>query len=266
MKFFQKRFITMPKKKDTVFVAHRGYSSIAPENTIPAFEEAVQYGFGGVECDVWQTAGERPELMILHDENLLRMCGVDRLITELTPEQIAQYPIRQGENIEKYGGALPIPSYHQYLKVLAGTEVIPVIEIKSKSPADQTNEISDWAAEELVKRLYENFEGKKAVLQSFNMASLLKVKPLLNKRMEIELLYLTKKKGEVRSHQLEKLKRHGLTGVCVKHTIASKEMIARTHELGLKVGVWTVDKIELAAKLAKEDHTDFIISNKKVFL
>lgn len=266
MDFFQKRPITIPKKKDAVFVAHRGFSSIAPENTIPAFQEAVWHGFGGAECDVWETGGEHPELMILHDENLLRMCGVDKKITELSPQQISEYPVIKGANIQQYGGAVPIPSYDQYLDALAETGVIPVIEIKSKSPMDQSNVISDWAAEELVKRLYNKFKGKTAVIQSFNKASLLKVKALLNRTMEVELLYLTKRKDDVRSHQLERYKSDGLAGVCIKHTIASKTVISKVHEHGLKTGVWTIDKVELAAKLAKEYHADFIISNKKVFV
>ena len=37
------------------FIAHRGYSKIAPQNTVVAFEAAVEAGFGGLELDVWES-------------------------------------------------------------------------------------------------------------------------------------------------------------------------------------------------------------------
>lgn len=50
------------KRKDAVFIAHRGYSSIAPENTLPAFALASQHNFHGVEMDVWESYGYEKEL------------------------------------------------------------------------------------------------------------------------------------------------------------------------------------------------------------
>jgi glycerophosphoryl diester phosphodiesterase len=37
------------------YVAHRGQSMNAPENTIPAFELAGRSGFWGIECDTYCT-------------------------------------------------------------------------------------------------------------------------------------------------------------------------------------------------------------------
>lgn len=50
--------------------AHRGYSFIAPENTIPAFRIASQYGFKYVEFDVRYTLDGIP--VILHDTTINR--------------------------------------------------------------------------------------------------------------------------------------------------------------------------------------------------
>lgn len=38
------------------FVAHRGYSNYAPENSIPAFELAGKIGFWGIETDICETS------------------------------------------------------------------------------------------------------------------------------------------------------------------------------------------------------------------
>lgn len=49
-------------------IAHRGASRYAPENTLPAFELAVQQGADGVELDVHLTADEH--LVVIHDSTI----------------------------------------------------------------------------------------------------------------------------------------------------------------------------------------------------
>ena len=51
-------------------IAHRGYSSEAPENTLPAFDLAVSRGFRHVELDVQLTADGVP--IVIHDATLNR--------------------------------------------------------------------------------------------------------------------------------------------------------------------------------------------------
>lgn len=52
----------------TVIMAHRGYSSIAPENTMPAFELAYKYGCRCIETDVVYTSDKVP--VLCHDINI----------------------------------------------------------------------------------------------------------------------------------------------------------------------------------------------------
>ena len=63
----------MPRDPLSPFVslyAHRGVSSIETENTIPAFEKAVELGIPGIELDVqWLTSGE---IVVYHDEDVAR--------------------------------------------------------------------------------------------------------------------------------------------------------------------------------------------------
>jgi glycerophosphoryl diester phosphodiesterase len=51
---------------DFVIIAHRGFSSKAPENTIAAFDLAVEHGFTNIELDVQLTADDK--LVIIHDD------------------------------------------------------------------------------------------------------------------------------------------------------------------------------------------------------
>ena len=55
--------------------AHRGYHSTEfPENTLPAFERAVENGFGA-ELDVHLTKDGK--LVVFHDDDLKRVAGED---------------------------------------------------------------------------------------------------------------------------------------------------------------------------------------------
>ena len=50
---------------DFVLIAHRGFSSKAPENTIAAFDLAIKHGFTNIELDVQLTADGK--LVVIHD-------------------------------------------------------------------------------------------------------------------------------------------------------------------------------------------------------
>ena len=54
-------------------IAHRGASAHAPENTLPAFELAIEMGASEVELDIRFSADE--EIMLFHDDDLQRKTG-----------------------------------------------------------------------------------------------------------------------------------------------------------------------------------------------
>lgn len=62
------------KPAHDTFIAHRGESGEAPENTMPAFQLAVSRGFG-FECDLYLSADKR--VFAFHDKNLKRTTGKD---------------------------------------------------------------------------------------------------------------------------------------------------------------------------------------------
>lgn len=101
--------------------AHRGYykkDQSVPENSLPAFARAVEEGFG-IELDVHLTRDGR--LAVLHDESLKRMCGADRLVSELTSGELAAYRLA--------GTQCRIPLLGEVLRIVNG-RVPLVIEVK----------------------------------------------------------------------------------------------------------------------------------------
>jgi glycerophosphoryl diester phosphodiesterase len=67
---------------DFVLIAHRGFSSKAPENTIAAFDLAVEQGFANIELDVQLTADG--ELVVIHDASVGRTTGGKGQVNSLT--------------------------------------------------------------------------------------------------------------------------------------------------------------------------------------
>ena len=53
--------------------AHRGFSGAYPENTMLAFRKAIEAGADGIELDIHESSDG--QLVIIHDESLIRMCG-----------------------------------------------------------------------------------------------------------------------------------------------------------------------------------------------
>lgn len=95
-------------------------SYIIPENSLPAFERAVEKGYG-IELDVQTTSDGR--LVVFHDETLKRMCGVDKKLYECTYDELMQYSLA--------GTEYKIPLFDEVLAVIAG-KVPLIVEIKSE--------------------------------------------------------------------------------------------------------------------------------------
>lgn len=96
------------------YVAHRGLSSLAPENTIASFELAGRFGFWGIECDTYCTTDGR--WIVHHDRTVDRMTDGTGKTKNFTFEAIRRLNIVAGNRIEAYNG-LRIPTLEEVLAV-----------------------------------------------------------------------------------------------------------------------------------------------------
>lgn len=129
------------KNSDMMFIAHRGYSEIAPENTIPAFIAAAENGFNTVECDIEWTKDGVP--VILHDKTInktARNKDGSRIIfptkcSNLTYDELQQYDfgIWKGEEFK----GTKIPSFEELLKCSSDYDLNLYIELKESSKFDE---------------------------------------------------------------------------------------------------------------------------------
>ena len=107
---------------EEVYIAHRGFfdnKGPAPENSLAAFAAATERGYG-IELDVQLTRDGY--LVVFHDGNLKRMCGVDREVEECTYEELCQYTLASSQK--------KIPLFSEALAVIGG-KVPLIVEIKN---------------------------------------------------------------------------------------------------------------------------------------
>ena len=107
------------------FYAHRGLfdnESDAPENSLAAFEKAVDAGYG-IEMDVQLTKDNK--LVVFHDATLKRMCGAEGNVWDYTLEELQQFRLaKSGERI---------PAFEEVLNLVAG-RVPLIVEYKLDRP------------------------------------------------------------------------------------------------------------------------------------
>lgn len=113
--------------EDPVYLtAHRGLHALAPENSLPSFEEAVNHDFYSAECDIQLTKDNR--WVVIHNAEVDdRFCEFGK-IADLTLEELKTFSYNWGANIWKYKDSR-IPTLEEYLDVFVGTDTKPQIEI-----------------------------------------------------------------------------------------------------------------------------------------
>jgi glycerophosphoryl diester phosphodiesterase len=137
-------------------VAHRGlHDDKYPENSMPAFEQAVKEGFN-IEIDVHVTTDNR--VVVFHDDNLKRVCGVDKLVKDCSLAQL--------QAMKLCGTEYSMPTFEEFLALVDGKVGI-LCEIKGILPWDRS---IPKATIEVLNKV--GYKGNIA-LQSFNFGAVI---------------------------------------------------------------------------------------------
>lgn len=80
-----------------VVIAHRGGSKLFLENTMTAFRKVQEIGVDAIEVDVHATVDGR--LIVTHDPDLNRIAGIDRMVSEMTYDEVSKVELPGGERI-----------------------------------------------------------------------------------------------------------------------------------------------------------------------
>ena len=214
--------------------AHRGFSAIAPENTLPAFRLAGEYGFWGAECDTSPTADG--VWIIMHDDTVDRMTNGEGRVKDLTYEELRALTIDDGSNVDSFPGT-KVPTLTEYLDVCGEYGVHPVIEIKTCA------DVADL--DSLAALLSAREDREMFTIITFGAEHAARIKALMPQTPVFLLV------GGDLSSDFDGAVRfcldNGLDGIdfCWNW---DEEHVKAVQAAGLKTMVWTVDDPDLAAR------------------
>lgn len=224
----------------TRIFGHRGASGYAPENTIEAFQLAVEMGADGVELDVQMTRDG--ELVVAHDETIDRVSNGSGRIAEMTLIELKK--LRFNRTHPEYGEAV-IPTLGEVFELLGETGLDINIELK--------NSLIDYPGLErrVIELAEKKFDLERIIISSFNHASMLRVKAV-DPRLVSGLLY--------EASMIEPWEYATRLGMDALHpqfaeVITPGGNCRKAHEAGIRVHTWTVNepKIMKAVILEKAD-------------
>lgn len=232
-----------------IIIAHRGASAYAPENTLQAFEKAIEMGAAVIETDVHQTKDS--VVVIMHDLSVNRTTYGKGLIKDIQYSVFNQLVIKQKNNKTENP-----PSLEDAIKLINGRCKL-LIELKKGNDYYLNIEkhivglIKKYNAQNWICTIH-SFD-KKALLNVAKADSNINLQKLIVFKLPLVSFNFDKRfsKDDFRNWQ----------GVNVYYKFCSKRVIRKIHSLGKTVYVWTVNKPRKARKLAKRG-VDGIITNK----
>ena len=151
---------TFPK-----IIAHRGGGSLAPENTLAAFQCGFNSGFRAVEFDVMLTKDLVP--VVVHDENLGRTVAGSGLICDMLARDL--FKLDAGSWFGPEFGHVRVPAYRDVLKFCTDNGIWMNVEIK---PATGFEVITGKIVAELTCDFYSNMCQTLPLFSSFSLDAL----------------------------------------------------------------------------------------------
>lgn len=203
-----------------VIMAHRGASAAAPENTLAAFQEAMDSMSDWIELDVRMTRDG--VVVVTHDNNLKRVAGVNKRVSDITYAQLSELDVGSLYGEEFRGER--IPTLEQVLQLTAG-KIRLNIELKPLAGNKHLEEA-------VVSLIYQYEVENTCMICSSSYDSLKKVKELAPDIMTTYVISM------VYSNfwQIKAADAFSLSSA-----IVTKEMIYNIKSVGKEIYVWTVN-------------------------
>jgi glycerophosphoryl diester phosphodiesterase len=218
--------------------AHRGASFDAPENTIRSVQLAIEQGAVATEIDVRLSADGVP--VVFHDEDTRRIGGRARPVREQTLAELRELDVGAWRGAEFAGERIPtlqellesLPhGFRCFVEIKDGPEAVPAV-LGSIERAGKLDSVA---------------------VESFHPEVLTAVRA---KQPSIPLHLGVATRNDDRRRPLphdlaviDRARKLGATGLAVSVQGLTPEFARAVDRAGLELGVWTINTLELAARL-----------------
>lgn len=231
-----------------IIMAHRGASKFALENTLPAFQKAIDCKSDYIELDVRVCKSE--DLIVFHDKTGKRLLGKRWSIAKMSLEKIKKISLPNGENIPTLSEALAFIKDQTKINI-----EIKITKAKQEILQDLVSTIRKYNLSEHV------------MVSSFCHPFLKELKKM---EPEIKTAALFIRKRDVHGYMrkskfsesiVKKAKSVEADAINIKHNFVTKKLIRLAHETNITINAWTVDTFKVAKKMFRLG-IDGIITNK----
>jgi len=223
-----------------LIIGHRGASSVAPENTIAAFERALRDGADGIEFDVRLARDGVP--VVIHDATLRRTAGIDAPIAALSSSDLSTIDVGSWFNRRHPTHAVAayaretLPTLARVFRTVAPRCRLLYVELKCE--AGETTSLVERVVAEVRAHALE----RRVVIESFTLAAIAEAKriaPDLRTAAAFErrpgrplpaARTLLKRARDCRADEL-----------ALARSLVSRRTVEAARAHGLQTVVWTVD-------------------------
>jgi len=229
------------RQKILIF-GHRGASSIAPENTLKAFNKAIELKADYIEFDVHQS--KDGEIVIMHDGNTLKTTGHFGIIKKMTLSELKELDCGEGESIL---------TLQELIKIAKGRIGLNC-EIKARG-----------FAEKIVKILNEAEIVENTIVSSFKHDILLKISKL-DSRIKLASLEPTRTRWItgwlLRKKMINFAIENKFYAIHPFYKIVNLKLVHKAHKNNIKIFPWTVNSESTIKRLTDKIGVDGIITNE----
>jgi glycerophosphoryl diester phosphodiesterase len=239
-----------PVVQKCTIVAHRGFSSVSPENTLISMVKGCQAGADGCELDVYLS--KDGHVVVMHDNDVERTTCSKGKLTEMTLAQIKK--LDAGSKMSPEYKGEPVPTLEEVLKYIKSADKHLVVEIKQAGIVKETLATIDQ----------EKMRDHVTII-AFNDQN---IRDTHAEAPKLPLAWLYGDDKTPGANDAEKAKwiadktqNLGAGIVDIAWKLVTPELVKECHARGIQVWAWTVDDPEVMAKLMGMG-VDSITTNK----
>jgi glycerophosphoryl diester phosphodiesterase len=211
-----------------LIIGHRGAAGLAPENTLPAFEAALNAGADGVEFDVQRTVDGH--LIVFHDEDVARTSDGNGLMPQMTLEEMKTLDV--GSWFDEDFATTHVLTLAELFDWICDKNLLLFLELKEpfRFPGIES---------EVARLLHEYDLVDRTQVRSFYHEHLHILNQIAPDISISQLWYQYIPQRDEITYPTHNL----------SYNYCTEEHISRFHEWGLKVTAWVVNDIEAAHQL-----------------
>jgi glycerophosphoryl diester phosphodiesterase len=233
-----------------LIIGHRGASALAPENTIVAFERAIEDGADGIEFDVRRARDRIP--VVIHDGTLRRTGLREGFVSSLSSRELGEvdagtwFNLRHPSRAQEVYARATVPTLAEVFERFSASDAWLYVEMKCEAQEGRQ------LAQEVAQLVGDFSLGNRVVIESFDHDSILEIKRI-DSSLRTAALFEPRLARPLPSMRkmIERAMEARADEMALHHTLASRRLIVEAARHEMKTVVWTVDNPSLAQRASR---------------